>query len=216
MSDNIETNIATGRPTSWQLHRSTLVELKRLKGQLGVTSYESAIRLLIERYKAENTDTHTTANYEQVFNHLATKPVIISGKSGTGKTTATKEILKRWKGSLFVIDVHSEYSNLKSLDLGKFYSSDLTRIRARFVPNSNAVVAASECSAIFMHLLMLMHTHKLQNTVIVIEEGHRFQNDVNLRGLITEGRKFIKKFIVVCSDGKIYDALAPVLYPASR
>jgi len=214
---NIQNDIhAETKRTSWHIHHSTLHELRKLKEQLGVISYESAIRLLIERYKTENTDTHTTASYERVFNHLSTKPVVVSGQSGSGKTTAVKETIKHWKGSMFCIDVHNEYTHLKSLDLGKFYSIDLSKVRARFVPNTNAIVAGSECSAIFMHLLMLMHSSKLQNNVIIIEEGHRFKDDNNLRALITEARKFIRKLIIVCSDSKIYSDLAPVLYPVSR
>jgi hypothetical protein len=200
--------------TTWRIQRQTIQELRKIKENMGVSSYEDVVRFLLERFRAENGDM-AIASYSRIFTDLENRPVVISGKSGSGKTTAVKQILEKVKGSLFLIDVHSEYLILKRIDLGRFYTLNFAKARCRFVPNQNAQVGNSECSAIFQHLLMQMHSQKLKQSVIVVEEGHRFAADSNLRALIIEARKFIRKLVIVCSDSKLYGDLAPTLYPAS-
>jgi hypothetical protein len=64
---------------------------------------------------------------------------------------------------------------------------------------------------IFAHLNFIKNSGSLNNWVIVVEEGHRFSQDPNLRALLIEGRKFARKVILITTDwstvtgiGKIY------------
>jgi len=201
--------------TSWHIHRSTIEQLRRLKFRMGVSSYEDVIRVLLAKYEADSNEisNNSIATCDRVFNHLGTKPVVVSGQPGSGKTTTVKELLKQWKCSVFCVDIHDEYKELELTDLGRFYSLDFAESRARFVPNRNVLVGNSECAAIFQHLLMMMHSGSMNECVLVVEEAHRFANDNSLRSLIAESRKFIRKLIIVCSDSKLYQDIAIILFP---
>ena len=91
-----------------------------------------------------------------------------------------KELLKQWKSSICCIDVHDEYKEVETIDLGRFYNLDFCTVSVRFIPNRNPPVGNSECVAIYQHLLMLMHSGKTKDCVLVVEEARRFSNDNNL------------------------------------
>lgn len=163
--------------------------------------------VVFERREVKDGETQTVPD---------TRPVLITGESGAGKTTAVRELLSKWKGSAFVLDVRGdEYPELKRIDLGKVFSMDWEREnqRMRFVPNSNPQAALGEASAIFGHLNYLKNAGVLKNWVIVVEEGHRFNEDANLRTLLIEGRKFARKVILITADWRIFQGIARVFKP---
>jgi hypothetical protein len=117
-----------------------------------------------------------------------------------------------------IIDVHDEYGELgfRKIDLGKFFGMEWEKeegARIRFVPNPNVMISKAEASTIFSHLNFIKNSGALKTWCIVIEEGHRFSDDANLRALLIEARKFARKLIIVTTDWKVYADIAAVFKP---
>jgi len=49
----------------------------------------------------------------------------------------------------------------------------------------------------------------------VIEEGHRFRDDPNLRALLIEARKYVRKIILETTDWRIYQGIPKIFKPRS-
>ncbi|MEM3769096.1 MAG: AAA family ATPase [Nitrososphaerales archaeon] len=45
------------------------------------------------------------------------KPIVLTGNPGSGKTTFTKSLMQEAQYPIFVLDVADEYSGLKRIDL---------------------------------------------------------------------------------------------------
>ncbi len=116
---------------------------------------------------------------------------------------------------MFLLDVRDEYPEFTEVDLGKFFSLKWEREnqRIRFVPNPNKEASQGEASAIFSHLIFVMGTGALKSWVIVTEEAHRFGQDLNLRTLLIEARKFTRKLLIVTTDWRQYADIAQVFKP---
>ena len=157
--------------------------------------------------------------------------MIITGESGSGKTTTVKQMLlllnnnsagedNNNSSSIFVLDVSDEYGSLaqETVDLGRFFSIDWRRPgqRVRFVPSKDEEICKIESSNIFRQLLFQMHRGELKDWVIVVEEGHRFSEDKALRTLLEEARKFTRKLILVCTDWQVYRGICRVYKPIPR
>ncbi len=67
--------------------------------------------------------------------------------------------------------------------------------------------------AIFSQLNYLMHAGSLKEWVIVIEEGHRFVGDLNLRALLTEVRGLVRKIVLVTTDWRNHERITKVFKP---
>jgi DNA helicase HerA-like ATPase len=170
------------------------------------------------------------ANYEQAFIKSGSRPVIIAGESGSGKTTTVKSLLNTFMNpktgpaapnmgprNAFILDVDDEYQEFKRIDLGKFFDIDganANGLRIRFVPNSNVEISRAEAATLFSHLNFIKNSGALQNWVIVVEEGHRFKDDTNLRALLIEARKFVRKLIIITTDWRTYEGITLALKPA--
>jgi hypothetical protein len=61
----------------------------------------------------------------------------------------------------------------------------------------------------------LMGSGTLKDWAVIIEEGHRFEGDANLRGLLIEARKFVRKLIIVTTDWRMYGDIAQVFKPGA-
>jgi GTPase SAR1 family protein len=153
------------------------------------------------------------ASYDRIFKD--NRPVVLTGQSGVGKTTTMKELLSEWTGNVFILDVRDEYQEFREIDLGRFFSLKWEREnqRIRFVPNANKEASQGEASAIFSHLIFVMGTRALKSWVIVTEEAHRFGQDLNLRTLLIEARKFTRKLLIVTTDWRGYADIAQVYKP---
>jgi hypothetical protein len=191
-------------------------KLKTLKKELGFATYNALFSYAVLELTREGLI--PPVSYESVFTKLGTRPVIITGESGSGKTTAVRELLSRWEGSAFVLDVTNEYAKgFKEVDFGGVFSTALWKRegeRVRFVTNQESVEAArGEASSIFGHLNYLKNAGQLREWVILIEEGHRFSQDPNLRALLIEGRKFCRKVILITTDYREFSGIAKTFKP---
>ena len=143
------------------------------------------------------------------------KPVVLTGNPGSGKTTFVKSLMQEVTHPIFVLDVADEYNDLKRVDLGKFFNINWSKAdgKYRFVPHPNVTISKAEANTIFSHLNLIKQNGSLKDWFIVIEEGHRFSDDTNFRSLIIEARKFIKKLLVISTDWKAFEGMAGIVKP---
>jgi AAA domain len=188
--------------------------MKALKKELGFRTYDSLINFMV--LEVTKGGAIPPASFEQVFDKAGTRPIILTGESGSGKSTTLKALLAQWSGNVFLLDVANEYPELKPLDLGQFFSLNWKREgqRVRFVPNANLEASKGEAVAIFGHLNFVMHSGDLRNWALVVEEAHRFGGDPNLRALLIEARKYVRKLIVVTTDWRTYEGIAKAFKPS--
>ena len=188
-------------------------KLKVLKKEMGFRTYDGLVQFMV--LEISRGALIPPASYEKIMTRDETRPCIITAESGGGKTTTVKGMIERWTGNAFVLDVSDEYKDLKQIDLGEFFSLKWERPdqRVRFVPNPNVMISQAEAATIFSHLNFVKNSGLLKGWVIVIEEGHRFSNDVNLRALLIEARKFVRKLIIVTTDWKVYEGIARTYKP---
>lgn len=199
--------------TSIAVTKVTRQRLQALKKELGFRNLSALFNYaILELTKA---DLIPSAEYSAVFERLGTRPVIITGESGAGKTTTVRELLSKWDGSAFILDVTNEYPDFRKVDLGAIFSANWERPgqRIRFVSNPNVEASKGEASAIFGQLNYLKNSGALREWVIVMEEGHRFSHDANLRALLIEGRKFARKAILVTTDYREFAGIARTFKP---
>lgn len=189
--------------------------LKKFKQEFGFKTIQETIKYLI--LFAEEKKILAVANYKNVMINTATRPVIITGASGSGKTTSVKNILRQLNPDhpIFILDVSNEYGDLaKKISLGEFFSIDWTKNQhLRFVPNANVQICKAQAATIFSHLNFLKTSGQLRNLIFVVEEAHRFRDDINLRSLMIEARKFLRKMILITTDWKDWEGIAPVFRP---
>ena len=199
--------------TTMVVAKETREKLKALKKELGFANYNALFNYVVLELTKEALI--PPAEYSAVFERLGTRPVIITGESGAGKTTTVRELLSKWTGSAFVLDVTNEYPDFKKVDLGDIFSANWGRPnqQIRFISNSNVEASKGEASAIFGQLNYLKNSGALKDWVIVVEEGHRFSQDANLRALLIEGRKFARKVILVTTDYREFSGIAKTFKP---
>ncbi|MBC7091642.1 MAG: DEAD/DEAH box helicase family protein [Nitrososphaeria archaeon] len=201
---------------TWTTYRISLRatrKLQTLKKKLGFKSYEGVILYLTNI--AEREGLIPVASFEKLEND--TRPCVITGEPGSGKTFFIKSILKKWDQdtSILLIDVADEYQMLEKLDLGQVFSIrwEQRGQRYRFVPNPNLEISKAEAGAIFSHLNLVKQSNALKHWIIVVEEAHRFQEDKNFNSLVVEARKFTKKLILVTADWRPWDGRAIIYKP---
>jgi hypothetical protein len=210
---------------NYRMHKGNIEKLKEAKRKLGMPSLEATIMHLYQIAMREGLI--PPASYSLVFNKYGNKPVILTGESGSGKTTTAKMLVKQFmeqrsvdgrelNRGVFILDVSNEYGDLglRKIDLGGFFSYEWEKGRAiRFVPSSNVEISKAMGKTIFGHLNFIKNSGELKNWCIVIEEAHRFGDDPNLRALLIEARKFIRKLIIITTDWKAYEGIAPIVHP---
>ena len=190
--------------------------LKEFKRELGFKTIQETIKYLI--LFAEEKKILAVANLRNVMITTGTRPCIITGPSGSGKTTAVKNILRQLNPdthTIFILDVSNEYGDLaKKISLGEFFSVDWTKNQhLRFVPNSNVEICKAQAATIFSHLNFLKSSGQLKNLIFIVEEAHRFRDDINLRSLMIEARKFLRKMILITTDWRDWEGIAPIFRP---
>lgn len=99
---------------------------------------------------------------------------------------------------------------MKRISLGDFFIDFSNEHRkVRLVTSSNVDVSKSEADSIFRHLIMFQK--HLKDWVIIIEEGHRFQESPFLKSLLVEARKHVRKMIVVSHQVESFKGLGLIL-----
>jgi hypothetical protein len=199
--------------TTIRVTKETRGKLQALKKELGFRNLSALFNYAILELTKEALI--PPAEYSVIFERLGTRPVVITGESGAGKTTTVRELLSKWGGSAFILDVTNEYPDFKRVDLGAIFGANWgkPRQRIRFVSNPNVEASRGEASAIFGQLNYLKNSGALREWVIVIEEGHRFSQDANLRALLIEGRKLARKVILVTTDYREFAGIARTFKP---
>lgn len=191
-----------------KVRRELRDELKTLKKEWKFRSLQALLRYLLMNAK----ERELAVISENIFQD--TRPVILTGESGAGKTTAMKKLLRKVNSSILVIDVSNEYDFLKRISLSEFFTIDFTKNQQlRFVPSSSQELCKAEVNLILRHLNFIKRDGKLKNAIIVIEEAHRFLDDQELLTLLIEARKFIKKLIVITTEHQPIKHIAPVYRP---
>jgi Cdc6-like AAA superfamily ATPase len=185
--------------------------MKELKRKIGFRSYNALLTFLIETVNREGV--MPPASKQSIFKD--SKPVVLTGNPGSGKTTFAKSLMQEVTCPIFVLDVADEYNDLKRVDLGKFFNINWSKAdgKYRFVPHPNVTISKAEANTIFSHLNLIKQNGSLKEWLIVIEEGHRFSDDTNFRSLIIEARKFIKKLLVISTDWKAFEGMAETVKP---
>lgn len=199
--------------TSYRISLRAVRRLQVLKKKLGFKTYEGVILYLANL--AEREGLIPVASIEKLEND--TRPCLITGEPGSGKTLFIKSILEKFSPdtSILLIDVADEYNMLEKLDLGQVFSIKWEQHgqRYRFVPNPNLEISKAEAGAIFSHLNLIKQSNLLKHWIIIVEEAHRFQEDRNFNSLVAEARKFTKKLILITADWKPWDGKAIIYKP---
>lgn len=198
--------------------RATIAVSKEIRGRLQALKKELGFRNLSALFNYTIPELTkgaviTPASYDLIFRD--SRPVLLTGESGSGKTTTIRGLLKDYQGNAFILDVSNEYSEFERLDRGKLFSLKWTKPgqRVRFVTDSNPDISKVEAATIFPRLAFEMHTGNLKDWVLIFEEGQRFGQDPGLRALLIEARKFTRKLILVTTDWRHYEGTAKVFKP---
>jgi hypothetical protein len=199
-------------------NRTTIVVTKDIRAKLQLLKKELGFRnlsalfsyLILEQTRGL---VIPPASYDLIFRD--SRLVILTGESGSGKTTTIRSLLKEYAGNAFILDVSNEYAEFEKLDLGKLFSVKWVRPgqRVLFVTDSNPDISKVEASTIFPRLAFEMHGGNLKEWLLVVEEGHRFAHDSGLRALLIEARKFTKKIILVCTDFREFAGIGKTFKP---
>ena len=199
------------KPTSIRVTKDVRGKLQALKKELGFRNLSALFSFLI--LEQTRGAVIPPASYELVFKD--SRPVILTGESGSGKTTTIRSLLKDYQGNAFILDVSNEYSEFERLDLGKLFSLKWSKPgqRVRFVTDSNPDISKVEAATIFPRLAFEMHSGSLKDWALIVEEGHRFAQDPGLRALLIEARKFTRKIVLVCTDFREFAGIGKTFKP---
>ena len=197
--------------TSIRVTPEIRVKLQALKKELGFRNLSALFSFII--LEQTRGAVVPPASFDLVFKDA--RPVILTGESGSGKTTTIRNLLKQYEGNAFILDVSNEYVEFERLDLGRLFSLKWTKPgqRVRFVTDSNPDISKVEAATIFPRLAYEMHAGGLKDWLLIFEEGHRFSQDAGLRALLIEARKFTRKLILVTTDWRLYEGTAKVFKP---
>lgn len=198
---------------TYRISLRAIRRLYQLKKKLGFRTYEAVIMHLMNL--AEREGLISVATPEKLTRD--TRPVVITGEPGSGKTLFAKSTLNAWgkEVSIFLIDVADEYPMLSRLNLGEVFGLNWRAkgLRHRFVPNPNVEISKAEVSTIFGHLNVVKQEGVLKNWIVIVEEAHRFQEDKNFNALVVEARKFTKKLMLITTDWRPWDGKAIIYKP---
>lgn len=180
-------------------------KLTELKKRLGFASFSALVVDLALRLGAAP----AKANLSELT--ADRRPFIISGPSGCGKTTLAKKVLDSWPGSVLVFDVSREYPGLRIVKDSRDIPFKKGG-RVRILADADAGYSSIQATYLFRDLARA-RSPELASWLIIVEEGHRFTGDGNLRDLILEARKTFGKLLVLSADASAWAQIAPVVRP---
>jgi len=209
--NDLRVNGSFGQYTNYRISRINIDRMKDLKKKFNIKSYDALISFFIHTIEEER---YPAPTVEAILENNV--PVILTGIPGVGKTTLLRDmVIPRLEQPVFLIDPHNEYTGLKQISLGDFFSLDFLRDarKLRLVTHPNVDVSKSEADSVFRHLIMFQRS--LTRWSIIIEEGHRFQESPFLKSFMAESRKHTRKVIVVSHQVDSFKGLG-LIYEVSR
>jgi hypothetical protein len=192
------------------LRQGVIEKLDTLKETLHVRTRAGVIETMASSYHAETLKLATPENL--LGDPSDTRPCFVMGPSGSGKTMAIKAALETWPGNLLVLDTSNEYTEIRKVADSRaidWKKGD----RVRIVPSPEEEFAVIEAAYIFRDLLRFGSHGIMKSWVVVTEECHRFIHDSNLRNLVLESRKSLRRLIMPTADAGDLASLCPVYRP---
>ncbi len=210
------------RYSNVRISHYALGQLARIQSLSGLRTLSQVVDFLIESSRPENRI--LPASKSLIF--ADDRPVCLAGPSGTGKSLFLKTVLPSIPGPLLVVDLADEHEGLKQISIGNFFDIKWGRANAdtrlKFVPSGNLDVSKGELRTIFSHLNMLkldghspdkLPSGVLANWTLIVEEAHRLVREPAFQNFLAEGRKFVRKIIVIASDPALYAAVCRLFKP---
>jgi energy-coupling factor transporter ATP-binding protein EcfA2 len=204
--------------TSIYLVKGTRDKLRDLKKEVGFRSYDALLNYSAIALRDLHRDSIEYATFDDVFVKLETKPVIITGLSGSGKSTAARDLITRLPAeiNLLVIDSSgSDYPDLKQLDFGAVFALHWGKRqgeRLRYCPDPNRDIAKLLVNQIVGRLFTVMPSGDLKDWVFIVDEASRYR-DGPLKDFVIESRKWVRKTIVITTSWKDYEEVGKVFRP---
>ena len=221
-------------PKTWPKLKSQMITVKMsgwnranllwAQQQTGYRAMNPTLSAVLEFFRRE--DLVRPASQKLLF--YDDKPICLIGPSGSGKSLTLKRFLPGITGPIFLVDLANEHAGLKNIGVGDFFEVKWAKAspdtRLKFVPSANLDVSKGELRTIFSHLNMLKldgHTADkfpsgiLSNWVVIVEEAHRVVRDPAFQNFLAEGRKFVRKIIVLASNPQLYGSICTLLKPPS-
>jgi len=219
------------RLTTFSIDSVLRDQLEKTKDELGTQTIRSTIRALL--LLAQREGLIPFAIPKLVFKD--SRPVIITGEPGSGKTTLIKQLLMTQRSvPTLIIDVNDEFRDselpnnkrfrgFKKIDVGDVFKINWEKGgRLRVVPNPNVEVSKAEVDLILSSLNMnklnefnpdILPSGVLSKWIIVIDESHRFILSPQFKPFIVEARKVTKKVLIVCTDWRALEGMGRIMKP---
>jgi energy-coupling factor transporter ATP-binding protein EcfA2 len=207
--------------TTIYMTRETRDKLKVLKKELGFRSYDALINHSAIALQEIHRDVMEPATFNEIFLNLDTRPVILTGLSGSGKSTTARNLLAQLPPELnvFVIDSSgTDYPELRSLDFGQVFAHNWGRgkgERLRYRPDPNRDVAKLLVNQVVGRLFTVMPSGELKDWVVIVDEANRYR-DTSLKDFVIESRKWVRKTIVITTAWKDFEEVGRVFKPQPR
>lgn len=194
-----------------QLDGRTQLRLSELRKEMGLPSKAAVVRALVaEHAKSLNAP---PASFTSAFGD--SRPIILAGPSGAGKTTTAKRLLAQAGPPILVLDPSNEYAEYSEVAYAQVAGIkwEANALTIRVPLSADVGISVVEASLVFRQLALAMSQNLLKGWTFVIEEAHRFSSDPTLKALLLEARKGTRKLLVLTAEPDPFSRLAPVFGP---
>lgn len=157
------------------------------------------------------------ATYENVIAELA--PTCIIGLAGTGKSFTLKIIVEKAVEQghpVILIDVANEHLIGKKVNALTALSRRFRTGIYRIVPERDPASRKQTLDRLFQHLLTLSSKNRLKEFLIAVDESHELKDSTAFTDFVVEGRKFVFKIVVCCTDPTVYQNISVLMRPLPK